>query len=149
MYPQLGILPRSDGGGLSIADLPGLVQGAHQNIGRGHRFLRHVERTKALLYVVDITGFQLSSRHPILDPYTTIEVLVKELELYHPGLACNRKAILALNKMDMPCALEHFQLLLQQLKNKSFIEFHSIIGCSALEMMGIETIKNVLLSMNR
>lgn len=129
---------------MSIADLPGLVEGAHRNVGRGHRFLQHIERTRALLYVVDITGFQLSSRHPVLDPYTAIQVLVKELELYCPGLAHSRKAVLVVNKMDTPQAPMSMEVLLQQLKGKSPINFHSIIGCSALNKTGTEAIKNII-----
>lgn len=143
LYPQLGTV--SDGSdGLTIADLPGLVEGAHKNVGRGHKFLQHIERTRALLYVVDITGFQLSRRHPVLDPYSTIQVLAEELELYCPGLAHSRKAILALNKMDTPQANERLSLLLQQLQEKSHVEFHTIIGCSALNKTGTEAIKNIL-----
>lgn len=144
LYPQLGILTGSGEGGPSIADLPGLVEGAHRNVGRGHRFLQHIERTGALLYVVDIAGFQMSRRHCVLDPYTAIQVLVSELELYCPGLAHNRKAILALNKMDVPGATEKLQVLVQQLKEKSPIEFHSIIGCSALNRTGTDAIKNII-----
>lgn len=148
MQPQLGVLAGSgEGSGeesVSVADLPGLVEGAHRNVGRGHRFLQHIERTRVLLYVVDITGFQLSRRHPVLDPYAAIQVLVSELELYCSGLAHSRTAILALNKMDTPCASRNFEILLQQLKEKSPIEFHSIIGCSALNKTGTEAIKNII-----
>lgn len=129
---------------MSIADLPGLVEGAHKNVGRGHKFLQHIERTRVLLYVVDMTGFQLSRRHQVLDPYAAIQVLVSELELYCPGLAHSRTAILALNKMDTPSAARNFEILLQQLKEKSPIEFHSIIGCSALNKTGTEAIKNII-----
>jgi GTP-binding protein len=129
---------------VKIADLPGLVEGAHRNVGRGHKFLQHIERTRALLYVLDIGGFQLSRRHSMLDPYSALQVLVSELELYCPGLAHSRQAILALNKMDTPQAHNNFEILLQQLKESSPVEFHSIIGCSALNRTGTEAIKNII-----
>lgn len=142
LQPEVGVITGE--GSASIADLPGLVEGAHRNVGKGHRFLQHIERTRALLYVVDIGGFQLSSRHPVLDPYAAIQVLVSELELYCPGLAHSRQAILALNKMDTPHASKNFEILLHQLKEKSPVEFHSIIGCSALNKTGTEAIKNII-----
>lgn len=130
-----------------MADLPGLVEGAHCNVGRGHKFLQHIERTQVLLYVVDITGFQLSHRHRALDAYSSTEVLVKELELYSPGLAHQRKAILAVNKMDSPQALSKFEVLLLELKEKSPVHFHSIVACSGLNKTGTEAIKKILFSL--
>ena len=53
------------------------MEGAHQNVGMGHRFLRHIERTKALIYVVDINGFQLSERHPFRSALETVQLLHK------------------------------------------------------------------------
>jgi Obg family GTPase CgtA len=58
--PQIGIAEFKDFRRISVADLPGLIEGAHANFGMGHRFLKHVERTKLLLFVVDINGFQLA-----------------------------------------------------------------------------------------
>lgn len=146
MLPQIGTVALSNRS-LSIADIPGLVEGAHANVGRGHKFLQHIERTKALLYVVDIRGFQLSSRHPHLDPFESIKVLVKELELYCPGLAHNRKAVLALNKMDSPEGPANLERLLYQLKENMPLHFNSIVGCSALDRTGTETIKKILFSL--
>jgi len=62
---------------IRIADLPGLVEGAHANVGMGHRFLRHIERTKLLLYVVDVGGFQLSPNHPHRDALQTVSLLAR------------------------------------------------------------------------
>ena len=143
--PQIGIISRSGASDLSIADLPGLVEGAHENVGRGHKFLQHVERTKVLLYVVDIGGFQLSNRHAFLEPYTAIQVLVKELELYCPGLARSREAILAVNKMDHFGSIPALEKLLQQLQVHCPVNFNAVVACSAANKTGTESIKQSLL----
>lgn len=75
----------------SIADIPGLIAGAHENRGLGHEFLRHVERTAALVYVVDVSGGRDGKRD--------LDVLMRELELYEPGLS-KRPSCVAANKMD-------------------------------------------------
>lgn len=64
LKPTLGITEFPDGRRITIADLPGLIEGAWANIGMGHNFLRHVERTQLLLFVVDVNGFRLSPKHP-------------------------------------------------------------------------------------
>ena len=99
-----------------MADLPGLIEGAHQNFGMGHRFLKHVERTKLLLFVIDINGFQLSSEYPQRNSFENLVLLNRELELYNSDLL-KKPAILAINKMDTENSdqnLEDFQYFLTQ-----------------------------------
>ncbi len=90
LVPNLGVVRKPSGDGTVFADIPGLVEGAHMGIGLGHDFLRHVERTRVLLHLVDIT-----SEDPIA-AYITIQ---NELKAYRPELA-ERPQIVAFNKLD-------------------------------------------------
>ena len=146
LVPQIGAITSQERT-LSVADIPGLVEGAHANVGRGHKFLQHIERTQVLLCVLDIAGFQLSRRHPRYDAYESLQVLVNELELYCPGLAHERKMVLILNKMDLVQATASMKKLLGQLEVSSPAQFHHIVGCSAHNKMGIEAIKKILFSL--
>ena len=62
---------------ISVADLPGLVEGAHENVGMGHKFLKHVERTKLLAFVVDLFGFRLSVKHELRSAFENVVLLNK------------------------------------------------------------------------
>jgi GTPase len=90
LVPNLGVVRKPTGDGTVFADIPGLIEGAHLGVGLGHDFLRHVERTRLLLHLIDVT-----SEDPIAD-YQTIQ---QELHAYGRGLA-NHPQILALNKID-------------------------------------------------
>ncbi|XP_020770654.2 GTP-binding protein 10 isoform X7 [Odocoileus virginianus] len=114
--PELGKIMYSDFKQISVADLPGLIEGAHMNKGMGHKFLKHIERTKQLLFVVDISGFQLSSQTHYRTAFETIILLSKELELYKEELQ-TKPALLAVNKMDLPDAQDKFHVLMNQLQN--------------------------------
>lgn len=109
--PQIGTIDYSDLRSITVADLPGLIEGAHANFGMGHKFLKHIERTRLLLFMVDIFGFQLSPKHPHRDCLSNIYALNKELELYDPTLL-EKPCVLLLNKMDK----EGAQDLLKKLK---------------------------------
>lgn len=99
MRPQIGIMEYPDFRQISVADLPGLIEGAHANIGMGHKFLKHIERTKLLLMVVDLFGFKMSAVHRLRTCIQNIFALNKELELYDAELL-ERPCILLLNKID-------------------------------------------------
>ncbi|MGL5437609.1 MAG: GTPase ObgE [Lachnospiraceae bacterium] len=93
LNPHLGVVDLDGGAGFVMADIPGLIEGAAQGVGLGHDFLRHIERTKVLIHVVDAAGTE--GRDPIAD----IQAINKELREYNPELL-KRPMIIAANKMD-------------------------------------------------
>uniref|UniRef100_T1J6A8 OBG-type G domain-containing protein n=1 Tax=Strigamia maritima TaxID=126957 RepID=T1J6A8_STRMM len=116
IQPSVGIVQFPDHLQIALADLPGLIEGAHYNVGMGHRFLKHVERTKLLLFVVDVNGFQLGVKYPFRSAFETIVLLNKELELYKEELL-DKRAVLVINKMDTETADTNFDLLMNSLNN--------------------------------
>ncbi len=90
LVPNLGVVRKPSGDGTVFADIPGLIEGAHQGAGLGHDFLRHIERTRLLLHLVDATAE---------DPIADYHIIQQELQAYGRGLA-ERPQILALNKVD-------------------------------------------------
>ena len=105
IQPNLGTVEYEDLRTITVADLPGLIEGASYNVGMGHKFLKHVERTRLLLFVVDVHGFQFKPASPHRSALETLLLLNKELELYKPDLL-TKPAMLALTKMDLPGAEE-------------------------------------------
>ncbi len=93
LTPNLGVVALSDDRSFVVADVPGLIEGAHRGLGLGHQFLRHLERTRLLVHLIDVSG--QSGRDPIED----FDTIRRELELYRPELA-EKPAIAAANKMD-------------------------------------------------
>ncbi|XP_031776569.1 GTP-binding protein 10 homolog isoform X2 [Apis florea] len=116
--PQIGIVKYKDYRQISIADLPGLIEGAHINKGMGHKFLKHVERTKLLLFIVDIQGCQISIKHKHRSCLETILLLNKEIELYKPDLL-DKPAMIIINKMDTKRADEIYNEIKPKLNNLS------------------------------
>ena len=106
LQPNLGIVKHGDYS-FVLADIPGLVEGAAEGVGLGHAFLRHVERTRMLLHVVDIAGSE--GRDPLED----YDAIMKELEAY--GDLKNRPMIVVANKMDLPGAEENLARLRDKL----------------------------------
>jgi GTPase len=93
LTPNLGVVGLSNDRSFAVADVPGLIEGAHRGLGLGHRFLRHLERTKVLIHLVDISGG--SGRNPVDD----LDTLRRELELFQPELAA-KPQLVAANKID-------------------------------------------------
>lgn len=91
--PHLGVVDLGDGKGFVMADIPGLIEGASEGVGLGHNFLKHIERTRVLIHVVDAASVE--GRDPIAD----IKAINKELEAYNPELL-ERPQVIAANKID-------------------------------------------------
>nr|WP_106780129.1 GTPase ObgE [Lysinibacillus timonensis] len=107
IVPNLGMVETDDGRSFAMADLPGLIEGAHQGVGLGMQFLRHIERTRVIVHVVDMSGME--GREPYED-YVTIN---EELKQYNLRLT-ERPQIVVANKMDMPDAEENLQEFLSK-----------------------------------
>lgn len=105
LEPNLGVVDLGDAS-FVLADIPGLIEGAHAGRGLGHEFLRHIERTRLLVHVIDGT-------HP--DPIAAFHQVNRELELYNPSLRAKRQLI-ALNKMDIEAVRDRWPLLKEQLQ---------------------------------
>jgi GTP-binding protein len=97
LTPQVGIVEYPDFYRLTACDVPGLIAGAHENVGLGHAFLRHIERCKILVILLDMAGTDNRA------PWDDYKSLIGELELYDPGLL-DRPRIVVANKMDEPAA---------------------------------------------
>lgn len=94
LEPNLGVVDAGPGSSFVLADIPGIIEGAHEGVGLGHDFLRHIERTRLLIHIVDVSG--LEGRDPIED----FEVICSEMEQFNPQLA-QRPQIVAANKTDI------------------------------------------------
>ena len=130
LQPVIGTIPYDTFTRLKLVDIPGLILGAHTGAGLGHTFLRHVERTRGLVYVIDMAG--ADGRHPA-DDYA---ILRDELKHYNPALL-QRPALIAANKMDVP---ESVKLLKEFIKRTGC----KPIKISALNGEGIDELKRVM-----
>jgi GTP-binding protein len=126
LVPNLGTV-RVDNFSFVVADLPGLIEGAHKGIGLGHQFLRHAERTSLLLHMVDIAAVE--GRDPICD----FETINEELRLYSPELA-KKPQIVVTNKIDLPNAHENLRRCLPYWRQRGY----EVFAISALTGEGIE-----------
>jgi GTP-binding protein len=107
LHPNVGVVRLDELRRFTVADIPGLIDGAHLDVGLGHGFLRHIERCRALCYVLDLGG--VDGRDPLED----LAALRRELEFYLKGLS-RRPAIIVANKMDLEAAPDNLRRLREQ-----------------------------------
>ena len=131
LHPIVGVVEFGGYRRASIADVPGLIEGAHRNVGLGHDFLRHITRCRVLLFVLDIAGSE--GRHPIED----LQNLRREIDLYDPRLSQRPWRIIA-NKMDLPDAAENLAAL-----RKRFPAVE-VVAVSAAKSEGLAELKDRL-----
>ncbi|WP_066365525.1 GTPase ObgE [Neobacillus fumarioli] len=125
IVPNLGMVETEDGRSFVMADLPGLIEGAHAGVGLGHQFLRHIERTRVIVHVIDMAAVE--GRDPFED-YLTIN---RELKEYNLRLT-ERPQIIVANKMDMPEAEENLRKFKEKLE-----EDYPIFPISAVTRKGL------------
>ncbi|MDA8096722.1 MAG: GTPase ObgE [Clostridia bacterium] len=128
IQPNLGVVRLDEGTSFVVADIPGLIEGAHEGTGLGHRFLRHVERNRLLIHVVDVAGTE--GRDPVED----FKVINRELERYSPALA-TRPQIVAANKMDQPDAADNLERLRASIGTE-----YEVFPVSALTGEGLQSL---------
>ena len=109
LHPQIGIVEYPDFHRLTVCDVPGLIEGAHRNVGLGHEFLRHIERCKVLVLLLDMVGTDGRA------PWDDFKNLLTELELYDPALLQRPRLIVA-NKMDEPAAVENLKKFTRRIR---------------------------------
>lgn len=114
LHPVVGVIDFDGYRRASVADIPGLIEGAHRNVGLGHDFLRHITRCRILLFVLDIAGSE--GRHPIED----LQNLRREIDLYDPRLS-KRPWYVVANKMDLPGAAENLREFEQRFPDREVV----------------------------
>ena len=131
LHPIVGVIEFQGYRRATIADIPGLIEGAHRGLGLGHEFLRHITRCGVLVFVIDIAGSE--GRNPIED----LQNLRREIELYDPMLS-DRLWLVAANKLDLPNANENLDALRQRFPKIS------IVPISAAKGEGMDVLKQTL-----
>lgn len=131
LHPIVGVIDFDGYRRAAIADIPGLIEGAHRNVGLGHDFLRHITRCRLLLFVLDIAGSE--GRSPIED----LQNLRREIDLYDPRLS-RRSWYVVANKMDLPEADENLRALKQRFPSVE------VISISAEQSEGLDDLKDAL-----
>ena len=126
LKPNLGVVKTKDGRTFVLADLPGLIEGASNGEGLGDRFLKHIERTRVILHIIDMSGYEGRN------PYEDYVIIRKELENFNPKILEKPELIMA-NKMDLDGALEN----LNEFKKKVNVPIYPV---SALKEEGIDEV---------
>ena len=119
LNPNLGVVKTSDGRSFTVADLPGLIEGASLGEGLGDKFLKHIERTRVIAHVIDMSGFEGR------DPFDDYQKICKELEDFDKNLL-NKQSLIIANKMDMEGAVENLEKFKKQVPDKEIFEVSAI-----------------------
>lgn len=128
LNPNLGVVDL-DGNGFVIADIPGLIEGASEGIGLGHEFLRHIERTKVIIHMVD--GASVEGRDPLED----MKAINKELEAYDPAIL-DKPQVIAANKMDV--CMEGSEEIIEKLRKEFEPKGIEVFSISAVSGQGVK-----------
>jgi GTP-binding protein len=131
LHPIVGVMDLPGYRHATIADIPGLIEGAHRGLGLGHEFLRHIARCPLLIFVIDVAGSE--GRDPVVD----LGNLRREIDLYDPALS-SRPWLVVANKMDLPNAAENLKVLRERFPRVT------IVPVSAGTGEGIDALKEVL-----
>ena len=131
LHPIVGVMELPGYRRATIADIPGLIEGAHRGLGLGHEFLRHITRCRVLVFVIDVAGSE--GRDPVED----LKSLRREIDLYNPTLS-SRPWIVVANKMDLPGAKENLKAMQERLPRIK------ILATSAAKGEGIDALKEAL-----
>ncbi len=134
LVPHLGVVDAGRDESFIVADIPGLIEGAHRGQGLGIRFLKHVERTKVLVHLIDVSPY--SGRDPVGD----FKVIMKELEAFNPDLA-RRPQIVAANKIDLLGADKSRLTAVKRLAARRKLPF---VAISAVKSEGLSALKGLL-----
>jgi GTP-binding protein len=131
LHPIVGVIEFPGYQRATVADIPGLIEGAHRGVGLGHEFLRHITRCRVLIFVVDVAGSE--GRNPVED----LQNLRREIDLYDPTLSSRAWFVVA-NKMDLPGAKENLKALQERFPKLQ------ILPTSAAKGEGIDDLKQAL-----
>jgi len=130
LTPHLGVVQYADDKNFVVADIPGLIPGAHEGMGMGDKFLKHVERTSLLLHIIDV------SMEPHTDAWSNFSTINDELKKYNPALA-EKTQIAAINKIDLPFVREKIKKEVALFKKKGIIlhAFSTVTGEGVKEIL--------------
>ena len=131
LHPIVGVIEFPGYQRATVADIPGLIEGAHRGLGLGHEFLRHITRCRVLVFVIDVAGSE--GRNPVED----LKNLRREIDLYNPTLS-SRPWIVVANKMDLPGAKENLKAMQERLPRIK------IVPTSPVKGEGVDALKEAL-----
>ncbi len=138
LHPQIGILEYEDFKRLTVCDVPGLIEGAHMDVGLGHAFLRHIQRCRIIVLLIDMAGTDNRA------PWDDYKKLLAELELYDPTMLGKPRFVVA-NKMDEPVAEENLKKFKRKVTRTKVLPISAAFdqGISAFKQMIREAVEEV------